>query len=94
MIYILFFWKQDSHPWTKHILSFVLQALGYSMTLGSCSHYIELCPPLFGYSSKHMESLWCLLYHRLMSIFNFLSLIIFVVILSKGIFIQPESAIL
>jgi hypothetical protein len=37
------------------------------MTLGSCSHYIELCPPPFGYSSKHMESLSCLLHRELMS---------------------------
>jgi hypothetical protein len=56
-----------SHPWTKHILSFVHQALGFNMTLGSCSRYIELCPPPFGYSSKHMESLCCLLHRELMS---------------------------
>jgi hypothetical protein len=37
------------------------------MTLGSCSRYIELCPPPFGYSSKHMESLRCLLHRELMS---------------------------
>jgi hypothetical protein len=30
-----------SHPWTKHILPFVLQALGFNTTLGSCSHYID-----------------------------------------------------
>jgi hypothetical protein len=56
-----------SRPWTKHILSFVRQALGFNMTLGSCSRYIELCPPPFGYSSKHMESLRCLLHRELMS---------------------------
>jgi hypothetical protein len=56
-----------SHPWTKHILLFVRQALGFNMTLGGCSHYIELCPPPFGYYSKHMESLCCLLHRELMS---------------------------
>jgi hypothetical protein len=56
-----------SLPWTKHILPFVRQALGFNVTLGSCSRYIELCPPLFGYSSKHMESLHCLLHSELMS---------------------------
>jgi hypothetical protein len=56
-----------SHPWTKHILPFVHQALGFNMTLGSCSCYIELCPPPFGYPSKHMESLCCLLHRELMS---------------------------
>jgi hypothetical protein len=55
-----------SRPWINYIFSFVCQALGYSMTLGSFSHYIELYPPLFGYSSKHMESLFCLLLHKLM----------------------------
>jgi hypothetical protein len=57
-----------SHPWTKHILLFVRQALGFNMTLGSCSRYIELCPPPFGYPSKHMESLRYLLHRELMSI--------------------------
>jgi hypothetical protein len=66
-----------SHLWTKNILLFVHQALGSIMILGSCSHYIELCPPLFGYSSKHMESLRCLLHHELMSMSYYLSLIIF-----------------
>jgi hypothetical protein len=47
------------------------------MTLGRCSLYIELCPPMFGYSSKHMESLWCLLHCRLMSMLRFMSLINF-----------------
>jgi hypothetical protein len=46
------------------------------MTLGSCSHYIELCPPPFGYSSKHMESLRCLLPRKLMLMPCCLSLII------------------
>jgi hypothetical protein len=46
------------------------------MTLGSCSHYIELCPPPFGYSSKHMESLRCLLPRELMLMPCCLSLII------------------
>jgi hypothetical protein len=56
-----------SRPWTKHILSFVRQALGFNTTLGGCSRYIELCPPPFGYSSKHMESLHCLMHRELMS---------------------------
>jgi hypothetical protein len=46
------------------------------MTLGICSHYIELCPPPFGFSSKHMESLHCLLAHKFMLIPCCLSLII------------------
>jgi hypothetical protein len=45
------------------------------MTLGSCSLYIELCPPKFGYPSKHMESLRCLLHRELMSMPCFLGLI-------------------
>jgi len=64
------------------------------MTLESCSRYIELCPPPFDYSSKHMEHLRYLLYHKIMSIFNILSLILFVALLSKGSFIQPKSAFL
>jgi hypothetical protein len=64
-----------SLPWTKHILSFVHQAFGFNMTLGIFSHYIEMCPPPFGYSSKNMESLRCLLDHELTSIPCFLSLI-------------------
>ena len=64
-----------SHLWKNHILSFVLQALVFNMTLGSCSRYIELCPPLFGYFSKHMESLRCLLHHELMSMPCCMSLI-------------------
>jgi hypothetical protein len=55
-------------PWKNHILLFVRQDLGFNMTLGSCSRNIELCPPLFGYSSKHMESLHCLLHRELMSV--------------------------
>jgi hypothetical protein len=43
-----------SHPWTKHIFMFVSQSLGFNMTLGSFSPYIDLCPPPFGYPSKHM----------------------------------------
>jgi hypothetical protein len=46
------------------------------MTLRSCSRYIELCPPPFGYYSKHMESLHCLLPRKLMLMPCFLSLII------------------
>jgi hypothetical protein len=74
--YFLFFGSTMSRPWTKYILSFVCQALGFNMTLGSCSCYIELCPPPFGYSSKHMESLCCLLHRELMSTSRYLSLII------------------
>jgi hypothetical protein len=56
-----------SLPWLKHIYPFVPQTMGCSMTLGSLfSLYIELCPPPFGYPSKHMESLHCLLLRRLM----------------------------
>jgi hypothetical protein len=47
-----FFGSTMSFPWTKHIISFVRKKLGSSMKLGSFSHYIELCPPMFGYSSK------------------------------------------
>jgi len=46
------------------------------MTLGSCSFYIERCPPPFGYSSKNMQSLHFLLHHELMSMSCCLSLII------------------
>jgi hypothetical protein len=74
--YFLFIGSTMSHPWTKHILPFVLQALGFDMTLGSCSCYIELCPPSFGYSSKHVDSLLCLLHHELMSMPCYPSLII------------------
>jgi hypothetical protein len=47
------------------------------MTLGICSRYLELCPPPFGYSSKHMESLHCLPPRKIMLIPCCLSLIIF-----------------
>jgi hypothetical protein len=65
-----------SHPWIKHICMFVHQTLGFNTTLGSCYLYIELCPPLFGYSSKHVESLCCLMPRKLMLMPCFLSLII------------------
>lgn len=64
-----------SHPWIKHILLFVCQSLGFNMTLGKCYRNIELCPPPFGYYSKHMESLCCLLHHEPMSILCCLGLI-------------------
>jgi hypothetical protein len=64
--YFLCIGSTMSHPWIKHICPFVCQTLGFNTTLGSCSRYIELCPPLFGYSSKHMESLRCLLPRKLM----------------------------
>jgi hypothetical protein len=63
---IFFIGSIMSRPWIKHICPFVHHTMGCSMTLGIFSRYIELCPPLFGYSSKHMESLCCLLLHRLM----------------------------
>ena len=66
-----------SRPWIKHICPFVRQTLGFNTTLGSFSRYIELCPPLFGYSSKHMESLHCLLPRKLMLMPCCLSLIIY-----------------
>jgi hypothetical protein len=72
-----FFNNTMSHPWTKHILSFVCQALGFNMNLGSCYCYIELCPPPFGYPSKHLESLHCLLDRELMSMPCYLSLIFY-----------------
>ena len=71
-----FYGSTMSPPWTKHILSFVHQDLGFNMTLGNCSRYIELFPPPLGYSSKHMESLCCLLHRELMSMPCCLSLII------------------
>ena len=86
-----FYGSTMSRPWTKHILLFVCQSLGFNMTLGSCSRNIELCPPQFGYPSKHMESLCCLLHHELMSMSCFLSLIIFCDFF-QGNFTQPESA--
>jgi hypothetical protein len=65
-----------SCPWKNYILLFVRQAMEFNMTLGRCSRYIEMCPPPFGYSSKHMESLCCLLHRELMSMPCCLSLII------------------
>jgi hypothetical protein len=75
--YFLCIGSTMSFPWIKHICLFVRQTLGFNMTLESCSHYIELCPPPFGYSSKHMESLCCLLPCKLMLMPCCLSLIIF-----------------
>jgi hypothetical protein len=66
-----------SRPWIKHTCPFVHQTLEFNTTLGSCSRYVELCPPPFGYSSKHMESLRCLLPRKLMLMPCCLSLIIF-----------------
>ena len=63
---IFFIGSIMSRPWIKHIYLFVHQALGCSTTLASCSRYIELCPPPFGYSSKHVQSLCCLLLRKLM----------------------------
>jgi hypothetical protein len=64
-----------SRPWIKHIYLFVRQTWGFNMTLGSYSLYIELCSPPFGHSSKHMESLFCLLPRKLMLMLCCLSLI-------------------
>jgi hypothetical protein len=63
---IFFIGSIMSRPWINHICLFVHQTMGCSMTLGIFSFYIELCPPPFGYSSKHMESLRCLLLRRFM----------------------------
>jgi hypothetical protein len=63
---IFFIGSIMSHPWIKHICLFDHQTMGCSTTLGRFSRYIELCPPPFDYSSKHMESLHCLLLRRLM----------------------------
>jgi hypothetical protein len=90
--YFLFIGRTMSLPWTKHILSFFLQALEFNMTLGSCSLYIELCPPPFGYSSKHMESFHHLLPRELMSMPCYLSLIICRAIVHGNFFTKPESA--
>jgi hypothetical protein len=73
--YFIFVDNTMSHPWKKHILLFVSQDLGFNMTLGSCSRYIELCPPPFGYPSTHLESSHCLLHHELASMPCSLSLI-------------------
>ena len=74
---IFFYGSTMSCPWTKHILPFVCQYFGSNMTLGSCPRYIELCPAPFGYCSKLMESLCCLLNHELMSMSCCLSWIIY-----------------
>jgi hypothetical protein len=74
---IFFIGSIMSHPWIKHICPFVRQTLGFNTTLGRCSRYIELFPHPFGYSSKHMESLLCLLPRKLMLMPCCLSLIIF-----------------
>jgi hypothetical protein len=74
--YFLFIGNTMSCPWINHICPFVFQTLGFNMNLGSYSHYIELCPPSFGYSSKHMESLCCLMPCKLMLMTCCLSLII------------------
>jgi hypothetical protein len=63
---IFFIGNIMSRPWIKHICLFAHQTMGCSTTLGSFSRYIELCSLPFGYSSKHMESLHCLLLRRLM----------------------------
>jgi hypothetical protein len=73
-----------SFPWIKHICPFDHQTMGCSTTLGSFSRYIELCPPPFGYSSKHMESLRCLLLRRLMSNIYAARVSSLIVLLSKG----------
>ena len=85
-----FYGSTMSFPWTKHILPFVRQALGFNMTLGIFSHNIELCPPPFGYSSKHMESLCCLLPCKFMLMPCCLSLIICRAIV-KGNFLPSLS---
>ena len=71
-----FYGSTMSCPWTKHILPFFYQSLGFNMTLGIRSHNIELCPPPFSFPSKHMESLHCLLHRELMSMTCYLSIII------------------
>src|ERR1700722_17255146 len=81
-----------SRPWIKHICSFDHQTMGCSMTLGSFSRYIELCPPPFGYSSKHMESLCCLLLRRLIINICCLSCITCRAIIQGNFVTKPESA--
>jgi hypothetical protein len=71
-------------PWIKHICSFDYQTMGCSTSLGSFSRYIELCPPPFGYSSKHMESFCCLLLRRLMINKYATRVLSFVMLFSKG----------
>jgi hypothetical protein len=61
------YWQHNESPLDKaHLSCLIHQTMGCSTTLGSFARYIELCPPPFGYSSKHMESLRCLLLRRLM----------------------------
>jgi hypothetical protein len=74
-----------SPPWIKNICLFVHQTMGCSMTFESCSRYSELCPPSFGYPSKHMERLRCLLLRRLMINAILPESHHFVMLLSKGI---------
>ena len=60
-------WQHYESPLDKSTsVCLMHQTMGCSTTLGSFDRYIELFPPLFGYSSKHMESLRCLLLRRLM----------------------------
>jgi hypothetical protein len=73
-----------SRPLIKHICPFEYQTMGCSTTLGSFDRYIELCPPPFGYSSKHMESLRCLLLRRLMIKKYAARVLSLVVLFSKG----------
>jgi hypothetical protein len=81
-----------SRPLINHIYPFVHQTLGFNMTLASFSPYIELCPPPFGYSSEHMESLCCLLPRKLMLMPCCLSLIIFHVFVQGNFVTKPKSA--
>jgi hypothetical protein len=74
--FIFFLWKHNEFPLDKAHAFVCCQALGFNLTLGSCSLYIDLCPPPFGYPSKHMESLRCLLHRELMSMSCCLSHII------------------
>jgi hypothetical protein len=81
-----------SRPWIKNICPFVHQNLGFNMTLGIFSRYIELCPPSFGYSSEHMESLRCLLLRKLMLMPCCLSLIICCVVFQGKFVTKLELA--
>jgi hypothetical protein len=85
---IFFIGSTVSRPWKKHIFPFFRQTMGFNTTLGSCSFYIELCPPPFGYSSKHMESLCCLLPRELMINALLPEPHHFIMLLSKGSFYQ------
>jgi hypothetical protein len=89
---IFFIGNIMSRPWTNHICLFVHQTLGCNMTLGSFSRYIELCPPSFGYSTKHMESLRCLLPHKLMLMPCSLSLIICHAVVQGKFVTKPKLA--